>query len=324
MTPHPASGSPSLRVFREHMARRPDGALDASGVISRASYLRWLDTRSARESDVEAKRFYRTLTNQVSGVDGRSPFTAEEEAALLREFRRKLRWPCFPPHLYSLGTRYRSMGFHEKQLRETGVVMAPLPGLATREYQLASAAVTSEFGHDPRSSPNIVQLAALADSAMRNYALPSLSQEGWKAIMQILRYLLLTWHAHLAGKPPSLGRAAELCQAYSLDSTTYSIVYDLTAKEYGEHALCENDFSVQIVGSVVGNRTAPGAYFRDLSTLIVAIGAAFHEPGRRFRFSRQRHWCVNGQLQSFDGCFVVDPGSLLLVVFGKHAGTCAL
>ncbi|KAH9255321.1 hypothetical protein BASA81_006773 [Batrachochytrium salamandrivorans] len=318
MTPYPISSSPSLRVFREHMIRLPNGTLDVSGVVSRACYLRWLDTKNARESDVEAKRFYRTLTNQVSGVDGRSPFTEEEETALLQLLRCKLRWPCFPLHLYSLGTRYRSMGFHEKQLREMGLVAQPLP-LASNQYGLVNAAMANQFGYDPRSSPNIAQLTALADSAVRNYALPNLSQEGWKAIVQILRYSLLTWHAHLAGKPPSMGQATELCQKYSLDSTTYSVVYDLTAKEYGEHVLCENDFSVKVLGSVVGNKTAPGAYFQDLSTLIVAIGAAFHEPGRRFRFSRQRHWCVNGQLQSLDGCFLVDPDSLLLVVFGKNA-----
>lgn len=59
----------SLQVFRDHIKRDPEtGEIDASGVISRACYVAWLQVKGACESDLEARRYHRILTNHCSGV----------------------------------------------------------------------------------------------------------------------------------------------------------------------------------------------------------------------------------------------------------------
>ncbi|KAH9248578.1 hypothetical protein BASA81_013762 [Batrachochytrium salamandrivorans] len=103
----------SLHILRSFLSTLPDRTVDASQIHSRECYLAWLGTRNAVDCDAERKKFHRSLTNHLSGVDGRCPFDQHEEEAILRVLRRKERWPCFPE--LSIGINFRAKGFHEKQ-----------------------------------------------------------------------------------------------------------------------------------------------------------------------------------------------------------------
>jgi len=98
----------SLKVFRRHLKtfKLPDGSarIDAEGVISRACYEDWLATRSRSAGEPE-KTFQRILTCCVSGTDGRQPFTADEEAGVLEQIRRKRVWPAFADTAFAIGSK---------------------------------------------------------------------------------------------------------------------------------------------------------------------------------------------------------------------------
>lgn len=108
----------SLQVFRAHLPRLEDGSIDAQRVLTRECYLDWLQAKGKLESDSEAKKFQRSLSNHLSGVDGRSAFDPEEEAAILRVVRQKECWPCFPARLKIGSMGFRSRGFHEKHQQQ--------------------------------------------------------------------------------------------------------------------------------------------------------------------------------------------------------------
>jgi hypothetical protein len=108
-------GTP-LQLFKSFLFVRPDGTLDASKIHSRECYMHWLANRQAVDTDWEIQKFRRTLSNQLSGVDGRTPFLPDEERAIVEVLREKRRWPCVPEHC-AIGTNgFRSKGYHEKQV----------------------------------------------------------------------------------------------------------------------------------------------------------------------------------------------------------------
>ena len=67
---------------------------DARQVNSAACYQDWVATRGSLPADPE-KTFQRSLTAHVTGSDGRQPFSADEEEAILRVLRIKQKWPAF-------------------------------------------------------------------------------------------------------------------------------------------------------------------------------------------------------------------------------------
>jgi len=89
---------PSISIFRAHLVRQrlPDGSeiIDAEGVVSKACYENWLTTRGPTGADIESPErvFQRTLTGCLTAADGRRPFDADEEAAILRTIRLKRIW----------------------------------------------------------------------------------------------------------------------------------------------------------------------------------------------------------------------------------------
>ena len=93
---------PSIAVFRAHLTRTrlADGSelIDGEGVISAACYQNWLRTRGPAgvDSDKPEKVFQRTLTGCLTAADGRRPFDADEEAAILKTIRVKRVWYAFP------------------------------------------------------------------------------------------------------------------------------------------------------------------------------------------------------------------------------------
>jgi len=74
--------------------------IDASGVVSFACYEAWVKNRTAMPGEPE-RIFRRSLISHVTSVDGRQPFTAKEEEAILRVLRRKQIWYAGHVHLES-------------------------------------------------------------------------------------------------------------------------------------------------------------------------------------------------------------------------------
>jgi hypothetical protein len=107
-------GTTSLQVFREFLIILPNGTLDASMIHSRECYASWQANHHAQSTDHALKKFQRALSNHVSGTDGRSPFSPEEERAILQVLRLKQRWPCVPGHLTIGVLGFRTKGYHEK------------------------------------------------------------------------------------------------------------------------------------------------------------------------------------------------------------------
>jgi len=105
-----------MNIFRSFIKRLPSGELDARGVTSVECYRAWLESRKSVSSSPE-KTFQRALSGHVTGADGRVPFEAEEEAAILKALRRKARWECFKHCDVKFGeSGFRSKGFHEKAI----------------------------------------------------------------------------------------------------------------------------------------------------------------------------------------------------------------
>jgi len=114
--------------------------LDASDVLTEACFAAWLEFRGGLVPADGAKTFQRVLTSHVTGApihklplsrpggthnnaqsrarhagsDGRQPFEADEEAAVLAALRVKRVWPAFANGDSSIGRKgFRSYGFHE-------------------------------------------------------------------------------------------------------------------------------------------------------------------------------------------------------------------
>jgi hypothetical protein len=87
------------------------------------------------------KKFRRTLSNHLTGVDGRVPFDPEEEGAILKVLRVRRPWPCVPEHRATNGSMsFRSRGYHEKHA----------DGLMDKNLNLKPAAAPSS-DHKPES-----------------------------------------------------------------------------------------------------------------------------------------------------------------------------
>ena len=111
---------PSLAVFRRFIRRDAAGALQAEAVLSRDCFESWLRSRNSPPAEAE-KTFQRSLTAHVTGSDGRTPFSPQEEEALLKVLRQKRVWPAFQGQgaaELTIGAKgFRSYGFHEKTNR---------------------------------------------------------------------------------------------------------------------------------------------------------------------------------------------------------------
>ena len=99
--PHPYETS--LKVFRRHLALS-SGAEVVGDVTSLACYEDWLSTRARPPKEPE-KTFQRILTCTVSGTDGRTPFTPEEEEKILKQIRLKRVWPAFADSSFIVGVK---------------------------------------------------------------------------------------------------------------------------------------------------------------------------------------------------------------------------
>ncbi|KAH9260807.1 hypothetical protein BASA81_001274 [Batrachochytrium salamandrivorans] len=151
--------STSLHIFREHLKILPDGTVDASRIHSMECYQRWLAVRKAVDSDSEARKYQRALSNHLSGVDGRSSFEKDEEAAILAVLRVKQRWPCFPTRMVGL-SGFRARGYHEKSSGDGGEETSAAAGKAP---SISSRAKKPKLGSQPSITTTTTTTAILAN-----------------------------------------------------------------------------------------------------------------------------------------------------------------
>jgi hypothetical protein len=112
-----SSGETSIKIFSRYIHEVTDAEgkvhLDASAVTSRQCFEDWKENRKSA-GDYE-KGFQRSLTAHLTKSDGRRPFTAEEEAAVLLVVRQKKVWPAFEGTSITVGVHgFRATGFHEQ------------------------------------------------------------------------------------------------------------------------------------------------------------------------------------------------------------------
>lgn len=299
----------SLHVLRAHFERLPNGELDASQVISRRCYLSWLASKQMSESNVQAKRFHRTLTNHVAGNDGRCPFDQEEEAALLLLLRKKESWPCFPPTLAHFGKRFRAVGYHERCGKAPSISAAVAASTnldATRENvtQMLLQLNAEDASYLTRLSGHIVC----------NFA-QDFSCEDRKSIGEIIRFMILgrTLRCRQTVEfDPKQAKA--LCQifSYASPSSTLVFVLDMAAKSDPERVLAQNPPAEEFCGKLEDAFGGQLVERGDLFRCFVAIGGAYHKPGTEFTVTRQT---LSGTTL-FDMTYYVDPETLYLVLFG--------
>mmetsp|Transcript_3711 Transcript_3711/g.4955 ORF Transcript_3711/g.4955 Transcript_3711/m.4955 type:complete len:104 (+) Transcript_3711:65-376(+) len=82
----------SIQIFRRYIVKKIENGIetfDASEVFSKECFLEWLRTRNQVPKQPE-ESFRRALTAHIRASDRRSPFSQEEEAAILCILRKKV------------------------------------------------------------------------------------------------------------------------------------------------------------------------------------------------------------------------------------------
>lgn len=161
----------------------------------------------------------------------------------------------------------------------------------------------------------------LGQSVVSNFASPSFSLDDWRQVNSIFRFVVLAKTSKCNSIVPSRTSqeivARNLCNQFSFDEKTISMVFDMTSREFAERALAQNQRSWETIGRVIQNPFSRCVDGSELFSIVLAIATAFLRPGKNFCVYKQKHWCGDVQLVAFDMNYYVDPASLLLVVWGK-------
>lgn len=237
--------------------------------------------------------------------------------AILAVLRKRLPWPCFPPSMDYLGLRFRTKGYHEKQLRNQQLVVENAPSLSS----FISVASLDNASEILRMLParHALYVKELADTIALNFS----STLDWQSICQILRFMVFAKTSKCRSLLFSSGdqalqvAAEQLCLQYSVDADMCTAVLDLTAKTSAQYVLAQNQQSKRQYGLVEGRSEHSWSDRGDLHRIVVAIAAAYHQPGTTFCVYQQRIYCNNRLGQPSDVYYCVDPATLLLVVFAK-------
>lgn len=303
----------SILLFKGFVVRAVDGSvLDASGVNSRRCYLAWLEIQGRPETDQEAKRFQRVLSNHICGVDGRNPFDAEEELAILAHVRLKQRWACFPPHVNIGRTGFRSRGFHEKRSNTPPatprLVDEPLPLDAEEPEQADEQQQSSES----KFSLAVKRLAA---------AFPTFDVSGWQAVAGLARLMILATTPICSKPSPDVNYAEELCLRATLARPGCGVaVLDMTTAKLQKSSLCQNLNSLVCLGDLSVETGRELVHEDDLDKTSLAFGKAFYSPGTEVLVDGVRCFNTWGELVVVDCLFCVDPQSYLLVSSTSRVG----
>jgi hypothetical protein len=264
--------------------------VDASQIHSEACYLDWLRTHQGeRGSKESARKFQRTLSNHLSGVDGRLPFTKQEEEAILQVVRIKQHWPCFP-HL-SIGlTGYRSKGYYEKR---GGATMEPSPRL-------------------PFLQPQDVQLLWNFFNGLPQL-FTSLAHFGMDATELVDgMYCFLLFKGQSLAMDDLNEVAQELCEAKTqeLGPNFLVNVVDLSSKPGGQRFLAQNAKSVEALGQLEG-RGFQTLHFQEEIKIMMAQVEACQKMGFP---TKVRLWLQS--MLVLDLHFVMDADTLLCMQYG--------
>lgn len=108
----------TLSVLNSYVIKDEDGKIDASGILSKASYEEWLSKRKYLPKD-PPHAFRKVITGHCRGDKGLAPFSQELEKALLKLLRRKTVWECFQDTPKKIGLRgFQTLGFWEAKLKQ--------------------------------------------------------------------------------------------------------------------------------------------------------------------------------------------------------------
>lgn len=289
----------SLAVFRAFIVTREDGSLDATGILTRKCYLTWLAVRQHAESDQEARRYQRTLSSHIGGVDGRLPFNRREEEAVLLVVRLKQRWDCFPEYLSIGCTGYRSKGFHEKN---SNAFKQPIAGLSGGKFQDKDFAVNLA-----KQVQNMISTS------------PKLNQEFYVELGNLLRFVFLARTPACSREEPSPALGREVCrelgETYSEDDAL--VVMDLTARDYSSGlVLAQNLTAVEQFGNLLAGECDKLPFTAgDAFKVILALSNAFHQPGTWVPVT-PIPYTVASTSTSFYSYFLVDERTYLFVFRG--------
>lgn len=288
-----------MTIFRSFIHASDTGELDASGILSRDCYLAWLEHRKQRETPKEAKRFQRTLSNHLSGVDGRTPFSPEEEAAILPVVRRKARWPCFPLDITVGFTGFRSLGFHEKA-SERGRFRHRIEGLDGKKQQ------NGEFALN------------FATKALE-YAqsVPEYNPSGYFHLVNLLRYVLFARTPACSLKQPvTLELARELCEATTRRNPDSPVaVLSLTSTNFpDEHVLAQNGLAHEHFGDLQERQRSELLFpLGDVFKVMLAQCTALLNPGIEIAVQHVRFSGLAPN-RLYSGSYCLDPASYLLIL----------
>ncbi|KAH9249045.1 hypothetical protein BASA81_013257 [Batrachochytrium salamandrivorans] len=328
MSSSSAPTSTSLKVFRTFLKVNPvDGSVDASQIHSRVCYEAWLASRGVEETDAVAKKFYRTLSNHVSGVDGRSPFERHEEQAILLVLRVKQRWPCFPSHLRLGVAGFRSKGFCEKQpflARAAAAATAAAAAFAGEEEEAEEGGeVLSQL--EPQ---DLTYVQSILDS-FPEYRTATERQGAniWKSVADVARFVILgrTPACSIEFSPLTKQQyVQDLCASCSNHAATtdkmFVLVWDGLCVDFTKRFVAQNPTSVDLFGQLVH----PGASHTivadtELPRLIKAGLWIVHNVGREYALPGLQMRLANGQVQQFDTTLWLDSQSYHVVVFSGTA-----
>lgn len=293
----------SLTIFRDYLVHTDMGEVDASRIHSRECYLAWLEHRRQEESPKEAKRFQRTLSNHLTGVDGRTPFAPEEEAAILLVVRKKERWPCFPRELSIGCTGFRSLGHHEK--------------FATNQFKQRIEGLDGKKFQDREFAMNFANEACDYAEALDTYDL-----DGYVRLGNLLRYVMFArTPACLTPQPATEETAWELCSKFTVENPDCVVVImSLAAYDYtDDFVLAQNDLAYRVMGDLnERQRTELPFPVGNVFKVLFAMCTALLSPGIEVPVLGVRFNSLAPH-QIFDGAYLVDPASYLLVQCVKPA-----
>jgi len=158
-------GATSLKIFRSFLNRNPDGSIDASGVVSKECFNAWVDSRKKDTRDIQ-KAFRKSLSGHITSLDGRTPFTAEEEVAVLQIVRRKVQWPCFEGTNIICGRKgFRSQGFHERIRAGTVDSITSATNKSAQQYLSQAGKRTSSSPSSPQAVKRRKQVVSSTSSS---------------------------------------------------------------------------------------------------------------------------------------------------------------
>ncbi|KAH9256915.1 hypothetical protein BASA81_004736 [Batrachochytrium salamandrivorans] len=299
----------SIRIFREHLDVLSDGSVNASRINSRECYEAFLHVKKSTDCEKEAKKFRRTLTTHLTGVDGRRAFDIKEEEAILLVLRENKPWPCFSQHSQVCIT-FRGKGFHEKQ-RASNKLKADGGGDSGSDD---GEAIEPKLDMtDPDNTRFFLNLATYAVGVATTFV--GMGVDCWRSLLGLFKFVLLA-RTTAVSKHTTEAYTKQLCERTSarFGGTRCVTVMDLTRKEFDKRVCAQNARSVAEYGNMVGNLDGMWMRYPDLFHVAIALGACYSAPGE-VRTTRQTY-LVRGNLVQHNVTYTVDPDSFLVVVVG--------